>query len=272
MTSAVECDYSQTGSGPPLFLIHGIGANRDAWRLLLPKLVREFTVISYDLRGHGNSANGKSRFNLDDLVNDLEWVRARSGFQYAHFAGHSLGGMIAPAYARAFPDHVTSLALISTAAGRSLESRLKLQQLLAAMRNSSVREQLPALEQRWFTEHFMSTQTELVAARKQQVLATDSEVFLNAFDLYATTEMIDWLPEIHVPALVITGALDAGCSPHLNRGIAEALPQAVLKIIPGYKHALLLEAPEILADQLINFFKATVRTSAMHSNDAEKSP
>ena len=46
--SAVDCHYSITGSGPPLFLTHGIGAAEDAWRFMLPKLSKHFTVVTYD--------------------------------------------------------------------------------------------------------------------------------------------------------------------------------------------------------------------------------
>ena len=93
MTQAMDCAYSVEGSGPPLFLIHGIGAARDAWRFMLPILARKFTVVTYDLRGHGASPIPEKEFGLDELVADLEQVRVQTGFEKAHFAGHSLGGM-----------------------------------------------------------------------------------------------------------------------------------------------------------------------------------
>ena len=65
--SAVNCHYSITGSGPPLFLTHGIGAAEDAWRFMLPTLAKYFTVVTYDLRGHGKSPVSHKNFTLDDL-------------------------------------------------------------------------------------------------------------------------------------------------------------------------------------------------------------
>ncbi|MDE0097708.1 MAG: alpha/beta fold hydrolase, partial [Gammaproteobacteria bacterium] len=111
----VECDFTLHGEGPPLFLIHGIGAARDAWRFMVPLLSRHFTLVTYDLRGHGASPPAAEAFGLDELVLDLEHLRQRTGYERAHFAGHSLGGMIGPAYARWFPDRVISLGLLSTA-------------------------------------------------------------------------------------------------------------------------------------------------------------
>ena len=97
MTTAIDCEYTTEGVGPPLFLIHGIGAARDAWRFMVPSLREHFTVISYDLRGHGSSPLPDGEFGLDELVADLERLRQRTGIEKAHFAGHSLGGQIGPA-------------------------------------------------------------------------------------------------------------------------------------------------------------------------------
>ena len=66
MIKPIVCDYSIEGRGLPLFLIHGIGAARDAWRFMIPKLSEHFTVISYDLRGHGISP--KSSYEFDELI------------------------------------------------------------------------------------------------------------------------------------------------------------------------------------------------------------
>ena len=65
MIKPIVCDYSIEGRGQPLFLIHGIGAARDAWRFLIPKLSEYFTVISYDLRGHGLSPKPSYEFDLN---------------------------------------------------------------------------------------------------------------------------------------------------------------------------------------------------------------
>ena len=114
--SEVDCHYSITGSGPALFLTHGIGAAEDAWRFIVPELSKYFSVVTYDLRGHGKSPVNHKNFTLDELVLDLERIREKTKFEKAHFAGHSLGGMIAPAYALKFPQHTMSVGLLSTVA------------------------------------------------------------------------------------------------------------------------------------------------------------
>ena len=68
MPTVIDCEYTVAGEGPPLFLIHSIGAARDTWRFLVPTLTQHFTVITYDLRGHGTSPLAQGEFGLDDLV------------------------------------------------------------------------------------------------------------------------------------------------------------------------------------------------------------
>ena len=70
---AIDCAYSVAGEGPPLFLIHGIGAARNTWAKLMPLLTSYYTVVTYDLRGHGRSPglNQVDSYTLPRLSQDL---------------------------------------------------------------------------------------------------------------------------------------------------------------------------------------------------------
>lgn len=251
--TAIECEFSIEGQGEPLILIHGIGADRSIWRFMTPILRQHFKVISYDLRNHGQSPMSAANFGLDELVNDLELVRQRSRVDKAHFAGHSLGGMIGPAYARKYPERVKSLGLLSTAAGRTEDGSIKVWNVVRAMEQEGVANVLKTLTDRWFTDEFIEQHPEIVNARLRQVVETDAESFLNVFRIYASTEMMPWLHEITAPALVLTGENDGGCNPRLNRMIAEQLPDSQLVILPRLKHSILLEAGPTVAKHIVDF-------------------
>lgn len=255
MSISVDCEFSVSGNGPPLFLIHGIGAARDTWRFALPELEKHFTVITYDLRGHGSSPAGSKEFGLEELVADLERVREKTGFEQAHFSGHSLGGMIGPAYARAFPERVLSLGLLSTAAFRTDDDSQKVFAVVNAMESKGVAQILETLVDRWYTDDFIANQQDIIERRLEQVLITDEQVFLNVFRIYAGTEMSPWLHEITAPSLVLTGENDGGCNPRLNKKIANSLADSKLVILPNYKHSILLEAGETVARETIRFIQ-----------------
>jgi len=253
----IDCAYSIAGSGPALFLIHGIGARRATFAKLVEGLSDRFTCISYDLRGHGESPVPDARFGLDDLVDDLEALRARLGIESAHFAGHSLGGMIGPAYARRYPARVKSLGLWSTAAFRTDEDAQKVRAVVAAMREEGIGQVLDTLTARWFTDQFAAARPDVIAWRKRQVMDTPADIFLNVFDIYAETEMGPWLHEITAPAMVLTGELDGGCNPRLNREIAKAMPNAELVILDGLKHAIFIEATDRVLPHVRRFLLET---------------
>lgn len=258
MTKAIDCAYTVEGQGPALFLIHGIGARKTGWTKLVEQLKGDFTCISYDLRGHGESPMPEGRFGLEDLVADLEALRARLGIEKAHIAGHSLGGMIGPAYAHRYPERVLSLGLLSTAAFRTEDDSAKVKAVVAAMREKGIPQVLDTLTARWFTDDFAAARPDVIEWRKKQVVDTDGDVFLNVFDIYAETEMSPWLHEVTAPSLVLTGELDGGCNPRLNRQIAEALPNSELVILDGLKHAILIEA----TDRVVPPMKAFLRKHA----------
>lgn len=253
MAKGILSAYSVEGAGPPLVLIHGIGASRHSWDGLIRRLRSDFRCISYDLRGHGLSPVPRPPYTLDDLVEDLEALRRELHLERVHLAGHSLGGMIGPAYARRYPGHVLSLGLFSTAAFRTSEDRDKVRGVVAAMRSQGIAPVLETLKERWFTPEFAVRAPQVVERRMQQVLGTDPDVFLSVFDIYAETEMAPWLHEIAHPSLVLTGENDGGCNPRLNRQIAAALPHAELAILPQLRHAILLEAPEVVAPPVLEF-------------------
>jgi 3-oxoadipate enol-lactonase len=255
MTEVIDCEYTIEGSGPPLFLIHGIGAARDAWRFIVPILRDHFTIVTYDLRGHGASPMPSDEFGLDELVDDLERVRERTGFEKAHFSGHSLGGMIGPAYAQKYPDRVLSLGLLSTAAGRTQDDSAKVNSVVKAMENQGIASVLETLTDRWFTDAFIASNSAIVRTRLDQVISTNPDVFLNVFRIYANVEMMPWLHKVDCPCLVLTGENDGGCNPRLNKGIDSALPNSKLVILPNYKHSILIEAPNIVAATMLQFIQ-----------------
>ncbi|MGE0241579.1 MAG: alpha/beta fold hydrolase [Parvibaculaceae bacterium] len=253
MAKPVRSAFSVEGEGPPLFMIHGIGASRHSWDGLVRELSGAFRCIAYDLRGHGRSPMAPTPFTLADLVEDLEALRAELGIARAHFIGHSLGGMIGPAYARRYPQHVETLGLLSTAAGRTQEDSAKVKAVVAAMEQKGIEPVLQTLKDRWFTPEFGERRPDVIANRLKQVIDTDAQVFLNVFHIYAETEMAPWLKEIACPALVLTGEFDGGCPPRLNEFIAGELPRSELVVLEGLRHAILLEAPERVAGPVRSF-------------------
>ena len=251
--SSVEVAYSIVGAGPPLYMVHGIGSRKATWEALIKNLRTDFTCVSFDLRGHGESPVPPVPYSLVELVEDLEALRQRLGHERIHVVGHSLGGQIGPAYARTHPECVETVVLLSTAAGRDSEDSSNVKGMVAMMREKGVKPVLKTLINRWYTDEFVANRPDAVEARVKQVVDTPEEVFLSVFDIYASTEMLQWLSQLDCACLVMTGELDTGCSPVLNKLIADTLPNAELVILENLKHSILIEGPEKVLPPLRDF-------------------
>ena len=89
------------GTGAPLLLLHGAGANLVSMQQLAGELSQQFRVITVDLRGHGRSGDGA--WEWEAVLGDLEAVRDGLGLPEPAVAGWSLGGMIAALWAERHP-------------------------------------------------------------------------------------------------------------------------------------------------------------------------
>ena len=121
------------------------------------------------------------------------------------------------------------------------------------MENNGIPHILNTLKSRWFTNEFIANNPEIVEQRIKQVINTNPRVFLNVFRIYANTEMSPWLKELLIPTLVLTGENDGACNPRLNKLIADIIPTSKLVILPKYKHSILIEAPDEISKNLIEF-------------------
>ena len=119
---------------------------------------------------------------------------------------------------------------------------------------------LPTLIERWFTDEFAQDNPDAISARLQQVVDTPEDVFAAVFDVYASTEMSEWLEQVAAPCLVLTGENDGGCNPRLNRLIHAALEDSELVILPMLKHSILIEAPDAVARNIRAFLQRVSNT------------
>jgi pimeloyl-ACP methyl ester carboxylesterase len=103
-------------SAPPLILVHGGLDHCRNWDAIARELQPHFHIMAPDLRGHGDSEWAKgSSYSLTDNVYDLTRLMRFAGLQDAAIVGHSMGGMVALAYAGTYPEKVSRLVVLDGA-------------------------------------------------------------------------------------------------------------------------------------------------------------
>jgi (E)-2-((N-methylformamido)methylene)succinate hydrolase len=251
----IEINYVTEGSGPPLTLVHGVGASLESWDAIAERLARRYRVVRLDLRGHGRSSPIES-CRLEDFLDDLSLVLDTLGIARTHLAGFSLGGMIAQAYALAHAQRIDRLALISAVAGRTEQERASVQARARKVREEGIASVAAAAEDRWFTEGFRKKYPEVVARRLEELKANDHRSYAAAYTVFAEGDLGSRLHQIRHPTLVVTGEHDVGSNTRMARFMHEAIPGSRLHILPGLKHSVLLEAPAEIARLLLDFLGA----------------
>lgn len=245
--------YRHEGVGPPIVLVHGVGASLESWDEVAARL-QGFSVVRADLRGHGRSGL-ISECRIEDFVEDLWTVAADAGLDRFHLVGFSLGGLIAQHFALAHPDRIGALALVSTVSGRTDEERAKVLERAQLVRETGIASVMRAAEDRWFSPAFKARHPELIAERLAQLTANDQASYAAAYAVFAEADRGLEVRRITAPTLVITGEQDIGSNPRMSRGLHEAIAGSELHILPEYRHSILLEAPDEVADLLLEFLR-----------------
>lgn len=248
--------YLDEGAGPPLLLIHGVGAALESWDAVAADLRADHRVIRADLRGHGASQRIEAPFSLEGFAEDAVALLDHLGVARAHVAGFSLGGLIAQCLAVGWPERVDRLALLAAVADRTEEERAKVLARLEMIEEGGIRAITAAARERWFTEAFVKAHPERIARRIAELEANDKASYLEAYRVFGLGEMGPRLHEIGHRTLVLTGELDVGSNPRMARFMHERIAESELVILPGMKHSLLTEIPEEIARRLRAFLAA----------------
>jgi pimeloyl-ACP methyl ester carboxylesterase len=110
--NGIRIHYLASGSGKPIYLLHGYAQNSHMWRPLIAELARTHTVIAPDLRGFGQSAKPPQGYDKVTMAQDMRALAASLGHQHVKLVGHDIGLMVAYALVAQFPSDVDRVVLM----------------------------------------------------------------------------------------------------------------------------------------------------------------
>src|ERR1043166_1885097 len=235
--NGVELAYERRGSGTPLVLIHGYPLDHHLWDEVVPLLEDTFDIIIPDLRGFGESRTVDSFYTMEDYASVIVGLLNHLGIQKTAIAGHSMGGYVALAFARLFPERVRGLALVSSQAAADAEDRKQGRYKSAAeVAGKGIGSVVEAM-----TPKFTSNQ-ELQTFARESMERQQSAAYIGA--LKAMAERIDstpFLSSFHFPVVLIHGDSDQLIPLDRAREVKAALPQAYFVEISGAGHMPMME-------------------------------
>ncbi len=249
----VTLNYRVEGAGEPLLCIHGVGSYLEAWDGVVNLLRDRFTILTFDLRGHGKSSRIHGRYEIDDFVTEALALADKAGFSTFNLAGFSLGGLIAQRLALTHLERLRKLALLSTVAGRTPAERNRVLERLAALRAGRPADHHNASLSRWLTEDFQEKNPEIIHRLRARDAENDPVCYASAYRVLAETDFGGFLDQIRCPTLIVTGEDDIGSNPRMASYMHERIPGSELQILPGLRHSILIEAPDVVASLLARF-------------------
>jgi pimeloyl-ACP methyl ester carboxylesterase len=230
----VRIHYSEHGPAdgrPALLLSHGFSASTAMWEPNLPALAERHRVLAWDMRGHGSSGapQDPALYSHELSVGDMAAVLDAAAVDRAVLVGMSLGGYLSLAFHVRHPERVAGLVLVDTGPGYRCDDE-------RAAWNAFVERTAADLEERG--EAALSTSRE-VSSRDTGALARAARGIMAQHD----ASVIESLPSVAVPTLVVVGAEDA---PFLRAAdaMAERIPGARKLVIEGADHAANMDDPE----------------------------
>ena len=240
---------------PVVVLIHGLGLNRACWQWTIPALTDRYRILSYDLYGHGQSADPPHAPSLSLFSQQLADLLDHCGVAGAAIVGFSLGGMIARRFAQDAPDRTRALVILHSPHQRSEDAQAAIVKRVGQARAEGPNATVEAALERWFTEPYRAANPDMMDLVRSWVTANRQEVYHTVYRVLAegVAEIIAPNPPISRPALVITGDEDFGNGPEMTRAIAAEIDGAEALILPGLRHMALAEDPASINDPLRAF-------------------
>jgi pimeloyl-ACP methyl ester carboxylesterase len=242
----VQIHYEVHGKGPALLLTHGFSATGEMWRGQLEALTPDFTVITWDMRGHGRSdyPADQGAYSEEATVADMAALLDAAGAQSAVIGGLSLGGYMSLAFHRAHPERTRALLIVDTGPGYKNDQAREGWNANAVKRAERYEaEGLGDLSR-------ASAEVRAASHRDASGLARAARGMLTQRD----ARVIESLPQIAVPAIVIVGEND---TPFLAASdyMAAKIPGAKKAVIPGAGHAANIDNPQAFNAALTGFLK-----------------
>src|ERR1700724_1133518 len=240
----VDIYYEAHGSGPTLLLTHGYSSTSAMWQGQIEALSRHHKLVLWDMRGHGQSdyPEDPAAYSEALTVADMAALLDKVGADAAVVGGLSLGGYMSLAFYRAYPQRVRALLIIDTGPGfKKDDARETSNKRARETGDRFEREGLEVLKS-------ASPERSSVSHRDASGLARAARGMLTQRD----AGVIETLPHIKVPSLVVVGADDA---PFLAASdyMATKIPGAKKVVIPAAGHAVNIDQPQAFIDAVLPF-------------------
>ena len=275
MVNSLLVNYTDVGyeEAPVIIFIHGFPLNMSMWNKQVELFKGNFRVITYDIRGHGDSDTGNESFSIDLFVNDLISLMDVLRIKKATLCGLSMGGYIALNAIECYPDRFDAVVLCDTTCRKdSPVAKTKRKKTIESIiKNGVINYASESLKTLFAPDSFTTKADEISCVKKMILNTTELSLCSTLLALSSRNDTCSALKDIKVPVLILVGEEDAITPPDFAQFMHQNIKDSTLQIINSAGHLSNLENPEEFNHHLKKFFDLVYKDQLIIDQTVNKS-
>ncbi len=256
--------YKIFGDEPAtLIFIHGVGMCGEIWQPQVEHFSKDYRVITYDFFGHGQSPLKKNKLTLEDYVTQLYNLVNEIGVTNFSLIGHSMGAIIAVAFALRYPRKVDSLIPINIVFKRTKKAQ---DDVIMRAKDVFKFQQITKISQtleRWFKNKTSHSDLLKIDNVRSWLQNTSPKAYAEAYYLFATSDrvFVNNLSNLQPPVLYLTGSEDPNSTSLMSEQMAQETPNSSSQSIEGEAHMMAYISAKKVSPVIENFLNKTKNTT-----------
>ena len=258
-------DLQICGDGEALLLLHGFSGDKTNWADLRAGLQASYRVIALDILGHGASDKPSQvcAYRMERVAFDIVSLLDELQVPECHLLGYSMGGRLALRLALHCPARFRSLILESASPGLADENEREQRR----RDDDALAERIQTMGVEWFVGYWETLPLwksqrdlpeDILSAQRKQRKSNDATGLANSLRGMGNGAQPNLWPRLRkltMPTLLLAGDKDSKFVT-INQLMAQQMPHAHLKVIPGAGHNTHLEQPLAFQERVISFLQS----------------
>lgn len=249
---AIAYERSGAADKRTLVLAPSLGTSMALFDAQMAVLGEAFSIVRFDLRGHGASEGPAGGYSMDRLGRDVVELLDHLGEERAHFLGVSIGGMIGQWLGYRAPERIESLVLANTSAymgpPSGWDDRIGVVQAQGTEAMAA-----PAVD-RWFTKRFQQSDPTEVGRISDMIKATSANGYSGCCAAIRDMDLRPTAPLVAPRCLVIAGREDPATPPEHADFLCEQIKSAA-RVDFDAAHLSNVEQPSAFSAAVLSFLQ-----------------
>jgi len=248
---AYEFFKARKSQAESVIFIHGLSLDHNIWSGVVDGFRGDYHILLYDLCGHGQSDAVTQPLSWDLMVNGLKQLAHHLKVKRCHIIGHGFGGIIGIRFARQWAG-VRSLTLVST----PLYFPQEIYSYEYSARSLYIKDHIESFAERIIQSEVVGTEQEKRALIENAVRKVDPDMYRKGVRLIFgnSHSLMEHLPGIRVPTLLINGDRNPIFPPHYIALYGSVIPASRVQIFPNARNAVFIDHPELFIRSVREFW------------------